>query len=218
MGLANNGKGGGMYGGLRIVSVTVALVTCLCVSAVTPAQAGPVTYDFRTVPLLKDVGGNNASSIAPVLAEFQSMGFTLTPVGGLAFNVGCGTTLVDKCRGADQTSVNDFDGQIHGVFAVPSSMLGIIAVNSSTTVNPHGVGGDFIGSYGATSNYTGGPPVSHFEFLPNCDAMFVISWNPTASPVPEPASLLPVSAGIAGLGRAWRKRRQQHDPAAAETL
>lgn len=180
----------------------ILLVFCLS----TLSQAAPVTFDFRTSSLVNTNGGNNEASIGPVLAQLQSMGLTLTTVGGLGFNVGCGSTT-GNCLGADQTFVDDFAGHIHGVFAAPSVDLGIMEANNFSPVNLYDIGGSLITSYSSTFTYTG-TPVSFFDVFLQYDGMYTITFDQSSSAVPEPTSLLLLGTGLGAIGlAAWRKRK-----------
>ncbi len=180
----------------------ICMFSGLCLA--TLLHAGPVTFDFRTSSLVNTLGGDNEPSIGPVLADLQSMGLTLTTVGGLGFNVGCGYST-NNCLGADQTYVDDFAGQIHGVFTVPSAIFGIMEANDQSLVNLYDAGSSFIGSYNSTFNYSG-TPVSFFDVFLNYDAMYTITFNPSAS-VPEPGTLGILGAGLLGVTLVRRKFR-----------
>jgi len=174
----------------------------LCLAAL--LHAGPVTFDFRTSSLVNTSGGDNEPSIGPVLAQLQSMGVTLTTVGGLGFNIGCGYTT-ENCLGADQFSIDDFAGQIHGVFTLPSGIFGIMEVNDKSLVNLYDAGSNFIGSYSSTFNYSGATPVSFFDVFLNFDGMYTISFSPSTA-TPEPGTLGMLGAGLLGVGFLLRRK------------
>ena len=181
--------------------VVVCVFSVLCLAAL--LHAGPVTFDFRTSSLVNNNGGNNEPSIGPVLAQLQSMGLTLTTVGGLGFNVGCGTTT-ENCLGADQASVSDFNGYIHGVFTAPSGTFGIMEVNDRSLVNLYDAGSSFIGSYSSTFNYSGAP-VSFFDVFLNVDAMYTVTFDPSTA-TPEPGTLGMLGAGLLGVAFLLRRK------------
>ena len=174
----------------------------LCLA--TLLHAGPVTFDFRTSSLVNTNGGDNEPSIGPVLAQLQSMGLTLTTVGGLGFNVGCGATT-ENCLGADQVSVDDFAGQIHGLFTVPSGTFGIMEANDFSLVDLYDAGGSFIGSYSSTFNYSGATPVSFFDVFLSFDGIFTISFSPSTA-TPEPGTLGMLGAGLLGVAFLLRRK------------
>lgn len=187
---------------MKTVFGCVLLILCLA----TALSAAPLTYDFRTSSLVNTPGGDNEPSIGPVLAYLQSQGLTLTTVGGLGFNVGCGSTT-NNCLGADQAFVDDFAGQIHGTFAAPSADFGIMEVNNQSLVNLYDSGGNLITSYSSTFTYSG-TPVSFFDLFLNYDAMYTITFDPSAGSTPEPGTMLLLGSGIVGVA-GWL-RRQLH--------
>jgi hypothetical protein len=185
----------------KMKRVVICVFSVLCLAAL--LHAGPVTFDFRTSSLVNTAGGNNEPSIGPVLAQLQSMGLTLTTVGGLGFNVGCGYTT-GNCLGADQSSVDDFAGHIHGLFTAPSGTFGIMEANNVSLVNLYDAGSSFIGSYSSTFNYSGAP-VSFFDVFLSYDAMYTITFNPSTA-TPEPGTLGMLGAGLLGVAFLLRRK------------
>lgn len=171
------------------------------------AYPATITYDFSTSSLIDSVGANNEPSIGPVLATLSSLGLSLTTIGGLGFNVGCGAT---PCLGADNSLVDDFEGQIRGFFSTPSSTLAISFVNPGlpdTITNIFDTSNNLIASFSNDFSYLGGSgPVSFFDVLLTFDAMDSITFDSNAAAVPEPSTLVLLASAV-GLGS--RRLRQR---------
>src|SRR5262245_35902864 len=88
-----------------------ACLTLLLTVLALPALAD--TIDFRHLPDVPGAGGEISGG------EFAGQGLQLTLLGGVSFNVGCGTIV--SCLGADRAAADDFEGSFRGAFVTPDT-------------------------------------------------------------------------------------------------
>jgi hypothetical protein len=186
-----------------------ACLTLLLVLLALPASAD--TIDFRALPDVGGVGGEITGD------EFVAQGLQLTLVGGLWFNVGCGTIV--SCLGADQATPDDFKGRFRGTFVspgttTPMSVLSLEIDFCCSTLMPAPTatrlfdsGGQLIGVFDdGDVAYFGRIPVAWFETRLGYDAMDTLSFERHSPAVPEPTSLALMLGGV-GLLLTRRRRR-----------
>ena len=189
------------------IRLAATLIACLAIAP--HASAGTISFAGLTdAPLANgEVTGD----------EFLAQGLLLELVDGIAFNVGCGTGTA--CLGADQSSGEDFRGQIRGRFVVPGNLDPALAFTLSisfccSTLQPEptitmlfGPGGNLVALFPDGDVFYGGPePVAYFETRFGYDAMRSLSFTEVPNPdVPEPSSLLLLAGGLAAL-----RSRQRH--------
>lgn len=141
---------------------------------------------------------NNEAGIGPKLAVVAGLGLTITTTG--TFNVGCGTG--NSCLGADAVDVDDFAGELTGVFASATPVLNVIIVNFSTT-DLYDVNDNLITSFAGNFNYAG-TAVKKFVFRSRFDAIHDIEFRDSRV-VPEPATLVLAGAALGALTLLRRK-------------
>ena len=194
---------------VRLVVLLAALALTMGFSA--PASAGPVVITFEG--FAPPGGLRNISPGFP----YSEAGFTLTPTTAQS-------AVFDSAYGSDfPGDLTDWFGFQEGnlititgpsPFGLTSLLIGRSTIAGTpstdfTIVGRLAAGGFLTATYPglatatlATLNWSG---LQSVEFSVTDDAgVDDIAIN---SPVPEPGSMLLLGTGLAGLGRAWRKRR-----------
>ncbi len=190
-------------------SIRWACLTLLLTFPALSASAEPI--DFRALPDIPGAGGEIAGD------EFVSQGLQLTLMGGVAFNVGCGT--IASCLGADRETADDFEGSFRGTFVspgttTPMSVLSLQIDFCCSTLKPvptitrlFDSGGELIGVFtDGDVSYFGQTPVAWFETRLGYDAMSTLGFERFSPPVPEPTSL---ALMLGGVGLLLARRRGQ---------
>jgi len=189
-------------------SIRQACLTLMLTVLALPALAD--TIDFRHLPDVPGAGGEISGG------EFAEQGLQLTLMGGLSFNVGCGTIV--SCLGADRAAADDFEGSFRGAFVSPDTgapmpVLSFEIDFCCSTLKPFPTVTRLFGSQGQLLGvfsdgdvaYFGPTPVASFETTLGYDAMSTMSFERYSPTVPEPTTFALVLGGV-GLLLARRRR------------
>lgn len=170
---------------------------------------------FATLITFADLTNDPAANGEVDGTEWISHGLLLTSP---SLNVGCGAPA---CLGADQNSISDFNGTIHGSFVVPGSMVpsAVFALGMEFCceglARPPGFDDQTITSIFSTSGallaqildadffFQSAVPIGSFAVDFGSDAMLSLRFNQVA----EPASLGLMLMGLLGAMTLARRRR-----------
>lgn len=169
---------------------TLLLASAFAVLAsVVSVPAGAVTYNFN-------LSGSGYGQDTVVPGDlFASTGLTLSSPDGLV------TACNGRCLSA---GAGAYTGVITGVFDGTTNNITFSEVNGNGVVSLYDATGNFIEVLSPGSTYSGATPVQSFTDSLGYDGLYSIIAN-DVSAVPEPASLVLLSAGLAGVGMLRRR-------------
>jgi hypothetical protein len=129
----------------------------------------------------------------------------VTTTDGFALYDDNGDLLFEADLTAVTLELGGSGGAINSIFAMN---LTNITAGVTYSLGDSSIVDSFVTAPGASANFTLQTPGDVINFI-NSSSSYTGSYSGTAAPVPEPASMLLLGAGLAGLGGAVRKRNKK---------